>query len=129
VVRPARTENTPASEYTLYMAPLSDEEYLALTESHSVLETAPDGTLLRKWKLSQVPNLFQEHVRRAPDVTIGGVPFDPARPEHVASIPPVDKATALLQLIVFACGLTEDERGNSTGPDASSTTGEIQSQD
>ncbi|HEX6038040.1 hypothetical protein [Longimicrobium sp.] len=110
---------------TIVSTPLSDDEFYALNEKHLVKEA--DGTW--RYHLSGMPTLFQDHLVRIEGLTIAGDPFDPERPEHVASVPPAWKQRQNLRLLEYSSPPTGEDRGNSKPRDDLSPADSIPSTD
>ncbi|HEX8276029.1 MAG TPA: hypothetical protein VF615_25555 [Longimicrobiaceae bacterium] len=111
---------------TLYMEPLTDEQYLVINETADLQGEGDDARLV--FRGSRVPGLFEDRFRRAEGVQLAeGGALDPTNPEHVRRIPQPWRAVAIARLIRFSMGLSETERGNSAAQAPSSFTEETPS--
>ncbi|HET7276130.1 MAG TPA: hypothetical protein VFI91_13255 [Longimicrobiaceae bacterium] len=102
----------------LYLAPLSDQEYFALSED-AELRTSEDGERL-VYRLSRAPHLFAAKLVRAEGIEVDGGSFDASDPAHIARIPQPWKVIALTRVVRYSMGLTAEELGNSERPASSS---------
>jgi len=128
---PKRAKEIPVTVgagVTLFMEPFTDAQYYDLNEraETEVIREAedPDKSLVTlKIRVSRAPGLFADRLRRVEGLTIEGAPFDVADPEHLEALQQSWKVTALMKLVRYSMGLSEAERGNSTGPAAPSSEG------
>jgi hypothetical protein len=115
-------------EVSLFMEPLTDQQYYTLNEraEYQVISEAEDpekSTVATTIRVSTVPGLFEDRLRRVEGLTIEGAPFDIADPEHLVAIRQSWKVLALMTVVRYGMGLSEAERGNSKGPAAPSAEG------
>jgi hypothetical protein len=109
----------------LVLEPLTDEQYFAVNEA-SRHET--DGGEERSvFRLSRMPGLFEDRLRRVEGGGVDGAPFEVGNPDHMQRVPQSWKSVGLARLVRTAMGLTETERGNSQAPAGSSPEGETPS--
>jgi hypothetical protein len=107
---------------TLVLEAMTDDQYFRAQET---AEREGEGDELRLiYRASRLPGLFESRIRRVEGATVDGQPFDVAKPDHLERVPHHWKALAFSKLVrhALSSGLSEAERGNSTGPAGSSTT-------
>jgi hypothetical protein len=114
-----------AGAVKLILEPLTDEQYFAINEASRVEKDGEGERVI--FRVSRMPGLFEDRLRRVEGAGAEGVPFDLTNQDHLARIPQPWKAVALARLVRSAMGLTETERGNSKAPADSSPEGETPS--
>lgn len=112
-------------DVVFHLAPLSDDEYELLDAASRTTPAEEAGRVFIHYRFSclegGVAGVFARQVRRATvkaeegegyPLHIAGAPFDPANPLHIAAILPAEKQAALMGIVRYAGGLSEEDRGN-----------------
>lgn len=109
----------------LVLEPLTDEQYFAINEASRVEKEGSEERII--FRVSRMPGLFEDRLRRVEGAEVDGVPFAVGNPDHMQRLPQPWKAVSLTRLVRSAMGLSEAERGNSKALAGSSPEGETPS--